>query len=98
MIIEGAGAKLFGPRAIVSIHGNGPFRLRREHLPERALRGALQRGGSDRLARGKRRRSSHCDNQSTRSGAVARNWDRARAEEAPLDRKSTRLNSSHEWI
>src|SRR2546426_172855 len=82
MIIEGRGPKLFGMRTIVPEHAHGPLRLRREHVPERAVRGALQRNGASRLARGERGRSSGNEHQPRRAGAAPGNRDRARSEDA----------------
>src|SRR3989454_302300 len=70
MIIERHGPKLFGVRTIVPQHARGPLRLRREHVPERAVRGALQRDGASRLARGECGRPSGCEHQPGRAGAA----------------------------
>src|SRR2546426_2609490 len=77
MIIEARGPKLFGVRPIVPGHAHGPLRLRREHVPERAVRGALQRDGAARVARRERRRSSGPEHQPGRAGAPPGDRDRA---------------------
>src|SRR2546426_10101192 len=82
MIIEGRGPKLFGVRTIVREHAHGPVRLRREHVPERAIRGALQCDGASRLARGECGRSSGHEHQPGRAGAAPGNRDRTRSEDA----------------
>src|SRR5437867_31411 len=82
MIIEARGPKLFGVRPIVPGHAHGPLRLRREHVPERAVRGALQRDGAARLARRERRRSSGPEHQPGRARAPPGDRDRARSEDA----------------
>src|SRR3989441_6182847 len=76
MIIERRGPNLFGVRTIVSQHAQSALRLRREHVPERAVRGALQRDGASRLARGERGRSSGRAHQPCGAGAAPGNRDR----------------------
>src|SRR5437879_13570410 len=82
MIIERRGPKLFGVRTIVPQDARGPLRLRREHVPERAVRSALQRDGASRLARGERGRPSGREHQPGRAGAPPGNRYRARSEDA----------------
>src|SRR2546422_5779629 len=82
MIIEARGPKLFGVRPIVPGHAHGPLRLRREHVPERAVRGALQCDGAPWVARGECGRSSGLEHQPGRAGAPSGNRDRTRSEDA----------------
>src|SRR2546426_4079283 len=101
MIIERHGPKLFGVRTIVPQHARGPLRLRREHVPERAVRGALQRDGASRLARGECGRPSGCEHQPGRAGAAPGNRDRARSEDtANGDARDDRTGdpSRHFWM
>src|SRR5438105_11404530 len=48
------------------------------------------------------KRPAHCESRSGRYGPcpfpIARSRDGVRPSPSPSDRKSTRLNSSHEWI